>query len=130
MYVASYIMKTDRAMGQLLKQVAAEARTEEVKQQLRKVGSAFLTHREDGAQEAVYSPPMKQLSRAVVFGNTNPKQERVVALKDHTTLQGLDDDDTNVFQKRLIDRHQHRPQEIHVNVPSRICCYTCHKLEA
>ena len=33
MYVASYIMKTDRAMGQLLKQVAAEARTEELKQQ-------------------------------------------------------------------------------------------------
>ena len=34
MYVASYIMKTDRAMGQLLKRVASEARTEELKQQL------------------------------------------------------------------------------------------------
>ena len=45
MYVASYIMKTDKAMGQLLKQVAAEARTDEIKQQLRKVGSAFLTQR-------------------------------------------------------------------------------------
>ena len=28
MYVASYIMKTERAMGELLKQVAAEARTD------------------------------------------------------------------------------------------------------
>lgn len=45
MYVASYIMKTDRAMGQLLKQVASEARTDELKQQLRKVGSTFLTHK-------------------------------------------------------------------------------------
>ena len=45
MYVASYIMKTDRAMGVLLKQVASEARTDELKQQTRKVGSAFLTHR-------------------------------------------------------------------------------------
>ena len=45
MYVASYIMKIDRAMGQLLNRVAAEARTDEVKQQLRKVGSTFLTHR-------------------------------------------------------------------------------------
>ena len=70
MYVASYIMKTDKAMGQLLKQVAAEARTDEIKQQLRKVGSAFLTHREVSAQEAVYrilSLPMKQLSRSVVY---------------------------------------------------------------
>ena len=42
-------------MGELLKHVAAEARTEELKTQLRKVGSAFLTHREVSAQEAVYT---------------------------------------------------------------------------
>ena len=66
MYVASYIMKTDRAMGVLLKRVASEARTEELKSQMRKVGATFLTHREVSAQEAVYrllSLPMKQLSR-------------------------------------------------------------------
>ena len=65
MYVPSYIMKTDRAMGVLLKHVAAKARTEELRSQVRKVGSAFLTHREVSAQEAVYrllSLPMKQLS--------------------------------------------------------------------
>ena len=50
MYVASYIMKTERSMGELLKRVAAQ-----YKSQLRKVGSAFLTHREVSAQEAVYS---------------------------------------------------------------------------
>ena len=54
MYVASYIMKTERSMGELLKRVAAEARIDELKSQLRKVGSAFLTHREVSAQEAVY----------------------------------------------------------------------------
>lgn len=76
MYVASYIMKTDRAMGELLKRVASEARTEELSVQLKKVGSAFLTHREVSAQEAVYlilSIPMKQLSRSIVFVDTNPK---------------------------------------------------------
>ena len=52
MYVASYMMKTEKAMG-LLKQVAAEFRTEELKTQLRKVGSAFLTHREVSAQEGI-----------------------------------------------------------------------------
>ena len=89
MYVASYIMKTERSMGELLKCVAAESRTDKLKMQLRKVGSAFLTHRELSAQEAVYrllSIPMKQLSRSVVFVNTNPKDERV----QNTLLKWLD----------------------------------------
>ena len=115
MYVASYIMKTERSMGELLKRVAAEARTDELKVQLRKVGSAFLTHRELSAQEAVYrllSLPMKQLSRSVVFVDTNPKSERIAVLKDNTSLSQLADGDTNVFQKSLIDRYQHRPQSL------------------
>ena len=33
-------------------------------------------------------------------------------LKDAKKLQELDDDDTNVFQKSLVDRYQHRPQEL------------------
>ena len=106
MYVASYIMKTDRAMGVLLKQVAAEARTDELKQQMSKVGSAFLTHREVSAQEAVYRIlplPMKQLSTSVVFVDTNPKSERIAVLKSKQMLNELEDDDTNVFQKSLID---------------------------
>ena len=112
MYVASYIMKTERSM---LKRVAAEARTDELKCQLRKVGSAFLTHREVSAQEAVYrilSLPMKQLSRSVVFVDTNPKNERIAVLKDNASLTQLEDNDTNVFQKSLIDRYQHRPQQL------------------
>ena len=115
MYVASYIMKTERAMGELLKRVAAEARTDDLKTQLRKVGSAFLTHREVSAQEAVYrilSLPMKELSRSVVFVNTNPKHERIAVLKSPDLLSQLEDDDTNVFQKSLIDRYQHRPQQL------------------
>ena len=99
----------------LLKQIATEFRTEELKTQLRKVGSAFLTHREVSAQEAAYrilSIPMKQLSRSVVYVDTNPKHERIAVLKDKTTLDKLDNDDTNVFQKSLIDRYQHRPNEL------------------
>ena len=114
MYVASYIMKTERSMGELLKRVATEARTDELKIQLRKVGSAFLTHRELSAQEAVYrllSIPMKQLSRSVVFVDTNPKNERIAVLKSNESLSQLDDSDTNVFQKSLIDRYQHRPRQ-------------------
>ena len=46
-------MKTDRAMGELLRHVANEVRTEELRTKLKKVGSAFLTHREVSAKEAV-----------------------------------------------------------------------------
>ena len=54
MYVASYMMKTEKAMGELLRSVANENRSEELETQLKKVGSAFLNHREVSAQEAVY----------------------------------------------------------------------------
>ena len=84
-YVASYMMKAEKAMGQLLKQVAEEHRTDDLKTKLNKVGAAFLTHREVSAQEAMYralSMPMKHLSRSVVFTNTNPKDERIAVLKD------------------------------------------------
>ena len=54
---------------------------------------------------------MKQLSRSVVFVDTNPKSERIAVLKDKVMLSQLDDD-TDVFQKSLIDRYQNRPQKL------------------
>ena len=55
---------------------------------------------------------MKQLSRSVVFVDTNPKNERIAVFKDNASLTQLEDNDTNVFQKSLIDRYQHRPQAL------------------
>ena len=55
---------------------------------------------------------MKQLSRSVVFVDTNPKHERIALLKNKDSLGQLNDDDTNVFQKSLIDRYQHRSQQL------------------
>ena len=112
MYVASY---TERSMGELLKTASNEVRTEQLTVQLRKVGTTFLTHREVSAQEAVYrilSLPMKQLSRSVVFVDTNTKKERIAVLKDNATLARLHENDTNVFCTSLIDRYQHRPQNL------------------
>ena len=51
--------------------------------------------------------PMKQLSINVVFVNTNPKRNRIGVLKDFNAISQLDDDDTNVFQKSLIDKYEH-----------------------
>ena len=117
MYVAAYMMKTERQIGELLKRVASEVRSEELITQLRKVGAAFLNHREVSAQEAVYrmlSIPMNQLSRSVVFVDTNPKHEWIAVLKNTAAIEQLedDDDDDDVFQKSLIDRYQHRPHDL------------------
>lgn len=77
MYVASYMMKSERAMDHLLKHISEEVRNDEFHLQLKKIGATYLTHREVSAQEAVYlilSLPMKQLSRIVVFIDTNCKE--------------------------------------------------------
>ena len=48
----------------------------------------------------------------MIFVNTNPKNERIAVLKSSDDLNQLDDDDTNVFQKSLVDRYQHRPHTL------------------
>ena len=47
-----------------------------------------------------------------MFIDTNPKSERIAVLKNKEMLSQLEDDDTDVFQKSLIDRYQHRPQHL------------------
>jgi hypothetical protein len=112
MYVASYMTKTEKSMGELLRHVANEERTTQLSQQLRKVGTAFLTHRDVSAQEAAYrllSIPMKKLTREVVYINTSPKSERITVMKTKKFLSQLDDDDNDVFFKNIVDRYKHRP---------------------
>ena len=65
MYVASYMIKNERGMCELLKLVGRESRREDITKQLRQLGSTFLHNREVSAQEAAYtllSIAMKQLS--------------------------------------------------------------------
>ena len=54
MYIASYMLKSEKSMGELLKQVSKECRGEQIRTQLGRLGSVFLNHREVSAQEAVY----------------------------------------------------------------------------
>ena len=94
MYIASYMLKSERSMGELLKQVSKESDAKDVRSQLRLLGSVFLNHREVSAQEAVYrilSLPLKQLSR------------KVGIFKKKEILEKLADDDNNIYQTSLID---------------------------
>lgn len=55
-YIVSYISKSEREMGMLLKQTKLEAEegNYDARQTMKKIGSAYLHHREVSAQEAVY----------------------------------------------------------------------------
>ena len=47
-----------------------------------------------------------------MFVDTNPKRDRIAVLKDNKALKDLDDDNTDVFQRSLIDRYEHRPLQL------------------
>ncbi|XP_062603566.1 uncharacterized protein LOC134265363 [Saccostrea cucullata] len=71
-YIISYISKSEREMGMLLKQTQVESVEGNLsaRQTIRRIGSAYLNHREVSAQEAVYrvcNLKMKEGSRKVVF---------------------------------------------------------------
>jgi len=115
MYIASYMLKSEKSMGELLKQVSKECSGEQIRNQLSCLGSVFLNHREVSAQEAVYrilSLPLKQLSRKVVFINTAAKEERVSLLKTITQIQDMEEDSEDIYQTSLIDRYAARPDHL------------------
>ena len=109
------MLKSEKAMSELLQKVAKECKSEDVKSQLKKLGSAFLNHREISAQESAYrllSLPLKQATRKVVFINTSPEDKRVIMLKPPSQLQDLDDESEDLYQKSLLDRYSARPESL------------------
>ena len=45
MYVCLYMMKSEKAMGEVLKSVVKECKSDPIEQQLKKIGKAFVGHR-------------------------------------------------------------------------------------
>ena len=117
-HIHSFIhVQTERSMSELLKQVSKESSGQEIWKQLRLLASVFLNHREVSAQENVYrilSLPLKQLSRVVIFINTDSKQERLSILKNANQIQQMEDNEERIFQTSLIDRYADQ-------VPSMTC---------
>ncbi len=115
MYITSYMLKSEGAMSELLRQVAMESRGEDIKAMLKRLGSVFLNHRQLSAQEAVYrilSLALKMLSRKVVFINKSPKEDRVSLLKPANQLENMDDESEDIYLTSLIDRYAARPDSL------------------
>ena len=115
MYIAAYMTKSEKAMGELLKQVSKECRDHDIRSKLKRLGSVFLNNREVSAQEAAYrilSLPMQKKSRTVIFVNTDPKSERVAVLKPSKDLEHKHNDDEDIFQKNIVVRYSVRPASL------------------
>ena len=68
------MMKSEKAMGEVLKSVACECQSEPIDQQLKKIGKAFVGHRVVSAPEAamrILSMWLMKKSRKVTFVNSN-----------------------------------------------------------
>lgn len=100
MYVASYVSKPEKTMGDVLKGVSQSSIHLGIKQSMKTVVKKFLTHREISAQEVVYrllSLPLVQGSREIVFVHTDLPENRTRLFKPLKLLETLDDSDTDVF---------------------------------
>ena len=115
MYVCSYMMKEEKAMGETLKRVAKECRDDDIQTQIKKIKKEFLGKRAFGCPESVMRILLMWLmkkSRKVVTVNCEMKENRVSLPKTQEQLSKMDDDETNVFATSVIDRYSARPNDL------------------
>lgn len=111
-YIISYISKSEREMGMLLKQTSIEAEEGNLsaRQTLKKIGSAYLHHREVSAQEAVYrvcNLRMKECSRKTVFIPVGENPTRL-SKPLHQLRENVEDDE-DVWMTSIVERYENRP---------------------
>ena len=112
MYVCSYMMKSEKAMGEALKRVAKECQNDDIQTQTNKIKKEFLGKRVGGAPESamqVLSMWLMKKSRKVTLVNTNMKDEYVSLPKTQRQLAEMDGDEEDVFATSIIDRYAARP---------------------
>ncbi|XP_062567225.1 uncharacterized protein LOC134229488 [Saccostrea cucullata] len=136
-YIVSYISKAEREMGMLLKQTKLEAEEGnfDARQTMKKIGSAYLNHREVSAQEAVYrvcNLKMKECSRKVAFVpvGDNPvrlskplSQLKNKTKKDVEIIDDDDDDEDDIWMTNILERYENRPDksEFHAMCLAEFC---------
>ena len=121
-YVCSYFSKDETECSQAIMNAAKEANDNNlnIKESLRKVGTAFLSCREVSAQECVYRCMPKLWLRktfpCTVFVNTSLPEERCRVAKSQKEIEALDDDSTDIFMSNIIERYSDRP-----NIVDQLC---------
>ncbi|XP_062604082.1 uncharacterized protein LOC134265873, partial [Saccostrea cucullata] len=118
-YIISYISKSEREMGMLLKQTQVESVEGNLsaRQTIKRIGSAYLNHREVSAQEAVYrvcNLKMKEGSRKVVFvpvGENPTRLSKPLSQMKRTCKNedDMEDDDDSIWMTNIVERYENRP---------------------
>ena len=133
-YIISYISKSEREMGMLLRQtkLEAEERNMNARETMKAIGSAYLHHREVGVQEAVYRVcglHMKEFSRRVQFIPVGENPTRLTKplsqiKKNKSKCNGKrkcidehaddddnsdDDGDDDIWMTNIVERYESRP---------------------
>ena len=112
-YIISYISKSEREMGMLLKQTSVEALEGNLsaRQTMKKIGSAYLHHREVSAQEAVYrvcNLRMKECSRKTVFIPVGENPTRL-SKPLHQLKGNVEEDGDDMWMTSIVERYENRP---------------------
>ena len=121
-YVCSYFSKDETECSQAIMNAAREAKDNNlnIRESLKKVGTAFLSCREVSAQECVYRcMPELWLQKTfpcTVFVNTGLPEERCRVAKSQEEIEALDDDSTDIFMSNIIERYSDRP-----NIVDQLC---------
>ncbi|XP_062602075.1 uncharacterized protein LOC134263710 [Saccostrea cucullata] len=124
-YIISYISKSEREMGMVLKQtkIEAEEGNENARTILKRIGSTYLNHREVSAQEAVYrvcNLKMKECSRKVVFVPVGENPTRLTKplsqlkrnqRKENDENVNDDEDDEDIWMTNVVERYGSRPNK-------------------
>ena len=118
MYIVSYISKSEREMGDLIRNAQREAveGNDEAVAQLRKLGSLYLHHREISVMGSIYNIcglPLQMSSRKVIFVQTDKDGQKIS--KPLRMLQNNADEDDNPWQNTHIDKYISRPNNTEFN---------------
>ncbi|XP_033847315.1 uncharacterized protein LOC117393232 [Periophthalmus magnuspinnatus] len=111
-YIISYMSKSEREMGLLLKQTHQEATKQgnsDAKEAMKKIGQAYLHNRDVSAQEAVYritQMHLKECSRKVVFIPTGDTIFKLTKPLNELKKSGNND----IWMTGFVDRYKNRPQ--------------------
>ncbi|XP_072047334.1 uncharacterized protein [Amphiura filiformis] len=129
MYIVSYITKSEREMGDLLRNAQREIAqgNNDVVQQLRKLGSIYLQNREVSVMGAIYlicSMPLRNSTRKVMFLQTALDGQRIsLPLKQ---LQENAGNSEQVWQTTQIEKYLDRPSTPKYNNMCMATFYSTH----
>ena len=108
-------MKSEKALGEVLKSVAKECRNDPIEQQLKKIGKAFIGNRIFGSPEAAMrelSMWLMKKSTKVTFVNSNMRDDRVSLPKSNQALHDMDEDEENIYMTSIHDRYASHPESL------------------